>query len=64
MKIEVMRRDFILATIAYRFVSEELREVASGQNSEKVKLLTNVQNELEAIIETCMKKVDMRKDIF
>ncbi|MFC1715971.1 hypothetical protein ACFL6S_20040 [Candidatus Poribacteria bacterium] len=64
MKIEVMRRDFILAAIAYRFISEELREVASSQNSEKVTLLTSVQNELEAIIKTCMEKVDMHKDIF
>ncbi len=31
MKIEVMRRDFILAAIAYRSISEELREVASDQ---------------------------------
>jgi hypothetical protein len=64
MKIEVMRRDFILAAIAYRSISEELREVASDQNSEKVTLLTSVQNELEAIIKTCMEKVDMRKDMF
>ena len=64
MKIEVMRRDFILAIIAYRSISEELREVASGQNSEKVTLLTSVQNELEAIIGTCVEKLDMRKDMF
>ena len=64
MKVEVMRRDFILATIAYRSISEELREVSSDQNSEKVALLTDVQNELEAIIKTCMEKVDMHKDIF
>ena len=64
MKIEVIRRDFILATIAYRSISEELREVSSDQNSEKVALLTDVQNELEAIIKTCMEKVDMHKDIF
>jgi hypothetical protein len=64
MKIEVMRRDFILAAIAYRSISEELREVASGQNSEKVTLLTSVQNELEFIIKACVEKLDMRKDIF
>jgi hypothetical protein len=64
MKIEVMRRDFILAAIAYRSISEELREVSSDQNSEKVTLLTSVQNELESIIKTCMEKVDMHEDIF
>ena len=64
MKTEVIRRDFILAAIAYRSISEELREAASGQKSEKVTLLTSVRDELEAIIKTCMEKVDMRKDIF
>ena len=64
MKVEVMRRDFILAAIAYRSIFEELREVSSDQKSEKVDLLTDVQNELEAIIKTCMEKVDMHKDIF
>ena len=64
MKTEVIRRDFILAAIAYRSISEELREAASGQKSEKVTLLTSVRDELAAIIKTCMEKVDMRKDIF
>ena len=64
MKIEVMRRDFILAAIAYRSISEELREVSSDQSPEKVKLLTSVQNELEFIIKACVEKLDMRKDIF
>ena len=64
MKIEMIRRDFILAAIAYRSISEELREVTSDQDSGKMASLTRVQNELEAIIKTCIEKVDMCKDIF